>query len=114
MSDDKKHKNVLEKVRCLDEFQKPEHKKKTNQQLGIVAAQLLGKQTPFGKSTIMRWRRDEKALREQAAGVFDGTGNKKPKNLRSPEVTKFGNELSQLLIAYGSHSNVTNAIMVAQ
>ena len=51
MSDDKKHKNVLEKVRCLDEFQKPEHKKKTNQQLGIVAAQLLGK--PTGNSQQM-------------------------------------------------------------
>ena len=49
MTDEKKHQNVLDKLRCLDEFRKPEHKRKTNAQLpllGIVAAELLGKVNP--------------------------------------------------------------------
>ena len=114
MTDEKKHQNVLDKLRCLDEFKKPEHRRKSNAQLGIVAADLLGKVKPFDKSTIMRWRNNEKKFRDQAMGVFDAPGVKKPKNLRSPEATKFGLELSEILIAYGSHSNITNAIMVAE
>ena len=35
MTDEKKHQNVLDKLRCLEEFRKPEHKRKTNAQLGI-------------------------------------------------------------------------------
>ena len=70
MTDEKKHQNVLDKLRCLDEFKKPEHRRKSNAQLGIVAADLLGKVKPFDKSTIMRWRNNEKKFRDQAMGVF--------------------------------------------
>ena len=66
MTDEKKHQNVLDKLRCLEEFRKPEHKRKTNAQLGIVAAELLGKVKPVWEisqqmeNTTVRQKRRQK------------------------------------------------------
>lgn len=65
----KERPTLQERVRCLDEFLKPEHRTKNNRQLGIVAAAVLGREKAVSKSTIHSWRQSEAESRRQLEGV---------------------------------------------
>ena len=65
----KERPTLHDRVRCLDEFHKPEHRTKNNKELGYVAALVLGRKKPFSKSTIHSWRSSEAESRRQLEGV---------------------------------------------
>ena len=112
ISRNQKFLNILEKVRVLDEFKKPENGKMTLRKKAAFASELLGRH--IGKSTIEDWMKKEAEYRRQAAGVHDGSSNKKPKRLRASSTFDYGEDLSKVLMEYASHSNITNEIMLAE
>ena len=102
--------NILDKVRVLDEFKLPENQRKTIKEKAALASHILGR--TMNASTIFDWIKKEAEYRRQAAGVYDGSSNKKPKNLRKPDTIAFGEELSKILDDYSKHTNITNQIML--
>ena len=102
--------NILDKVRVLDEFKLPENQRKTVKEKAALASHMLGRS--MNTSTIFDWIKKEAEYRRQAAGVYDGSSNKKPKNLRKPDTIAFGEELSKILDDYSKHTNITNQIML--
>ena len=106
MSKKEKLPNILEKVRVLDAFKEPDHIHFTLREKAALATQILKRSKPIGKSTIGDWIKNEAEYRRQAAGVYDGKSNKKPKNLRRSEVYDFGEEFCDILTDYSSHTNI--------
>ena len=80
-------------------------------QLGIIAADLLGRKRPFAKSSIRIWRLNEAESRRQLEGVKT-KDSQKVKYLQPPDVHDFAEELSKILVTFGL--SLTNATMLDQ
>ena len=61
--------SVLERVQMLDEFKKEQNSKKSLSELAKLVADLLNLESVPSKDTIMRWKKTEATLREQAAAI---------------------------------------------
>ena len=73
----KKASNILDKVRVLDAFKKPENERKKLREKAALASEMLGR--TMNTSTIYDWIKKEAEYRRQAAGVYEGSSNKKSK-----------------------------------
>ena len=115
---DQKNLTIPQKILLLDEFKKPEHKKKKNPALARVAADLLGLETVPSKQSIGRWRADESKLREQAKGIVAISKHDRyrkqfeVKYLQSPETLEFCDLLFDHYLSIFSYKCLSYSIMV--
>ena len=77
--------SLLNIVRCLDEFKKPENQGKSNPEIALIAKDLLNLETAPSRDTIRKWFLKEKKLREQVQHHVQGSKHnryRKPKDVK--------------------------------
>ena len=107
-----------ERWECLLEFDKEKHKRKTLDELAVVAKVLLKREDDFDPSTISYWRKNRGSIREQATAYakrskFDKRGQIKPvKNIISNDEFNFTEQLVDFFLKIADYKNLTIRVMV--
>ena len=108
-----------ERAKCLLEFEKDQHKKKSLEELAVVAQVLLNRDEPFHKATIKYWKSKKQAILQQSAAYRKRHKNdprgpvKNPvKKLVSQEEFQFQEELCDHFEKISDWKNLTIAVMI--
>ena len=103
---------VVNVVRCLDLFEQPENKEKSNSQLARLASDFLKLDYVLKKDAIRGWKNKEKIYREQAKEYGRGSYPKLVKRLKNPLNFEFTNDLFRHYDTMGK--DLTTEIMVLE
>ena len=116
--------SILDRVKCLEEFEKEKYKKRQKPlslaEKAVIAQVVLNRSEAFDPSTIFYWESNKEKYKTQAAAIVKRHKNDPRrkilpfKNVQSDQAFQFSEDVADHFLKVAQYKNLTRGVMILE